>query len=365
MGTVTSVADLIPVQEGWADILVPKDHTRKGPGKVGGGPFYNAAMSTPRHVSVLFLTAVAERVGRVLDGLASTGIQGIRFALEVPTALDVTLNDRREESCELIRRNVERNGLTEARVLCEDLNALLPTERFDYVDVDPFGSPAPFVENALRALRPEGFLAVTATDTAPLAGTYPKTCRRRYDARPVAGPFRHEAGVRILAGFVTRTAARLEMAARPLLSMWREHFYKVYFRVRFGARRADAALGQLGYLDYPDKKERLVGSTGEAGPLWVGPLHDAALLARMSLPEYMPPLVGRLLETWRGEADAPPLFYTTDEVAHHLRISPPSLAETLRRLAGGGFEGHRTSFDPKGFKTNAGWEDVLRLLRPP
>ncbi|MFQ5908730.1 MAG: tRNA (guanine-N2)-dimethyltransferase [Thermoplasmata archaeon] len=363
MGKVTSVADLIPVQEGRADVLVPSDHTRKGPGKVAGAPFYNAAMSTPRHVSVLFLMAVAERVGRVLDGLASTGIQGIRFALEVPGPLDVTLNDWRQESCELIHRNVERNGLTEARVLCEDLNALLATERFDYVDVDPFGSPAPFVENALRALRPEGYLAITATDTAPLAGTYPKTCRRRYDARPVAGPIRHEVGVRILAGFVVRSAARLEMAARPLLSMWRGHFYRLYFHVRLGARRADAALGQLGYVDFPDKKERLVGSAGEAGPLWVGPLHDASLLGRMSPPEYMPPLVDRLLEIWREEAEAPPLFYTTDEVAHHLRVSPPSLAETLRRLAGGGFEGRRTSFDPKGFKTNASWEDVLRLLR--
>ncbi|MFQ5552450.1 MAG: tRNA (guanine-N2)-dimethyltransferase [Thermoplasmata archaeon] len=364
MGTVTHVAELTPVQEGLAEVLVPANHARHGPGKVGGGPFYNAAMATPRHVSVLLLRAVGSNVRRVLDGLASTGIQGIRFALEVPAPLDLSLNDRRREACDLIRHNTARNGLTDVRVLCEDLNALLTTERFDYVDVDPFGSPAPFIENALRSLRAPGYLAVTATDTAPLAGTYPKTCRRRYDAVPIPGPFRHEAGVRILAGFVVRTAARLELAARPLLCMWREHYYKLFFHVQSGARRADTALGQLGYVTLASGEERVVGSAGDAGPLWAGPLHEADLLIEMRVPAYMPAFLDRLLETWHGEADAPALFYTTDEVAHHLRISPPSMAETLRRLAEAGFVSRRTSFHPKGFKTDAGWRDVVRLLRP-
>ncbi|MFQ6012637.1 MAG: tRNA (guanine(10)-N(2))-dimethyltransferase [Thermoplasmata archaeon] len=364
MGTVTRGADLIPVQEGLAEVLVPADHARRGPGKVGGGPFYNAAMATPRHVSILFLTTIGEHVRRVLDGLAATGIQGIRFALEVPAPLEISLNDRRPESCDLIRENAARNGLSEVRVRCQDLNALLTTERFDYVDVDPFGSPAPFVENALRSLRPSGYLAVTATDTAPLAGTYPRTCRRRYGAVPLRAPFRHEVGLRILAGFVLRSAARLDLAARPLLSLWRGHYYKLFFRLQSGARRADAALRQLGYVAYREGKERVLGTVGEAGPLWAGPLHDGDLLARLRVPAYMPASLERLVETWREEADAPPLFYTTDEVAHHLRISPPPLAETLRRLAEAGFTGHRTSLDPKGFKTDAGWEDVLRLLRP-
>ncbi|MCJ2531350.1 MAG: tRNA (guanine(26)-N(2))-dimethyltransferase [Candidatus Thermoplasmatota archaeon] len=364
MGTVTHVEELIPVQEGLAEVLVPADHTRRGPGKVRGGPFYNAAMATPRHISVLVLTVVAAGVRRVLDGLASTGIQGIRFGLEVAAPFELTLNDRRRESYDLIRNNVVRNGLADVRVHCQDLNALLATERFDYVDVDPFGSPAPFTENALRALRPPGYLAVTATDTAPLAGTYPKTCRRRYDSVPIRGPFRHEMGVRILAGFVLRTAARLELAVRPLLSVWREHYYKLFFHVRSGARRADAALAQLGHVSFPEGKDRVMGSEGDAGPLWAGPLHDQNLLGAMRVREHMPAFLDRLLETWRAEATAPALFYTTDEVAHHLRISPPSMVETHRRLAEAGFVSTRTSFHPKGFKTNAGWEDVVRLLRP-
>ncbi|MFQ5918772.1 MAG: hypothetical protein ACE5I4_01840 [Thermoplasmata archaeon] len=364
MGTVTSIGKLIPVREGLAEVLVPVDHTQRGPGKVGGGPFYNASMATPRHVSVLMMTRIASQVRRALDGLASTGILGIRLALEGGAPADLILNDRRREACELIRSNLARNGLTDAGVRCEDLNHLLTRERFDYVDVDPFGSPAAFTENALRGLRLPGYLAITATDTAPLAGTYPKTCRRRYGANPLRGPFRHEVGVRILAGFVVRTGARLELAVRPVLSMWRGHYYKLFFRVRSGARRADAALAQLGYIRSPEGKDRFLGPEGVAGPLWGGPLHDRDLLGEVHVPEHMPVSLDRLLEMWRGEAAAPPLFYTTDEAAHDLRVSPPSLAETQRKLSQAGFTFARTSFHPKGFKTDAPWEDVLRLLRP-
>ncbi|MDX1535043.1 MAG: methyltransferase, partial [Thermoplasmata archaeon] len=161
MGTLAPVEELTPVREGLADLLVPARHTRKGPGKVGGAPFYNATMATPRHVSVLVLAAAGHRVRRALDGLASTGVLGIRWALEAGTSVEVTLNDRRRRACELIRTNVARNGLGDVALRCEDLHALLTKERFDFVDVDPFGSPAPFVESALRGLRRPGFLAVT------------------------------------------------------------------------------------------------------------------------------------------------------------------------------------------------------------
>lgn len=364
MGKVGPLEDLIPVREGLAELLVPRGFTRKGPGRVAGRPFYNAAMALPRHVSVLVLRAVAPHARRLLDGLASTGVLGIRAALEVTARLVIRLNDRRPESCALIEKNARRHGLEDLRISCQDLNALLSLEHFDYVDVDPFGSPAPFVDSALRSLGPRGFLALTATDTAVLAGTYPKTCRRRYDAVPVKAPFSHEVGVRILDGFVVRMAARYDLAARPLLSMWRGHAYKVFFRLESGGRKADEALRHLGHVEFAEGRERRVGPAGSVGPLWAGPLHDASLVAGLRAPAYMPAEVDRLVETWREEAEAPPLFFTSDEIARHLRTSPLSMAETLRRLREAGFAGARTSFHPKGFKTDAPWAEVTRLLRP-
>lgn len=356
---------MVEVQEGLARILVPRRHAIKGPGSVGRVPFYNKVMAFPRHISVLLLDALQPRPRRVLDGLASTGVLGVRLALEVADGFRVVINDRRQDAYELIRRNVELNGLTNATPVREDLNVLLCRERFDYVDLDPFGSSVPFLDNALRALRPRGYLAMTATDTAALAGTYPKTCVRRYGAMPVRAPFSHEVGLRILAGFVVRSAAKYDLAARPLLLAWREHYYKAFFEVVSGARRADRVLGELGYVRYTPGGQRTVGLQGEIGPLWSGPLHDADLLGRVRSRDYMPIEVSRLLEVWLQEANAPALFYTTDEVASCLRMPAPKIRRALEALQGAGFAAYRTSFHPKGFKTEASWEEVLRILGGP
>ncbi len=352
------------VREGLARLLVPEGHAIKGPGKVGPGPFYNATMAFPRHVSILALEALGSRVRRALDGLSSTGVLGIRLALELSESLELTLNDRRRDARRLMERNLSLNGQEGARVLSEDLNLLLCRERYDYVDVDPFGSPVPFVDNGLRSIRPRGFLAVTATDTAALAGTYPRTCMRRYGAMPIRAPFRHEAGLRILVGAIVRSAARADLAARPLLAFWREHYYKAFLEVSPGARRADEALSLMGYVVHDPTGPRAISSEGDVGPLWIGPLHQRDVLKRIRSRKYVPAAVDQYLEVWREEADAPPLFYTTDEVARAVRVQAPALRDVLRRLKEAGLESSRTTFHPKGFKTNATWQDLVRLFQP-
>jgi tRNA (guanine26-N2/guanine27-N2)-dimethyltransferase len=365
MGEIELWGDLVEVQEGLARLLVPRKHTLRGPGAVGRSPFYNEAMAFPRHISVLLLEALQLRPQRALDGLSSTGALGIRLALEVQDGIEVTLNDRRRDAYGLIRKNLELNGLKNAKATCEELNSLLCRERFDYADVDPFGSPVPFIDNGIRSLRPRGFLAITATDTAALAGTYPRTCLRRYGAMSRKAPFSHETGLRILAGYVVRAAAKFDMAARPLLLVWREHYYKAFFEIVKGARRADAVLGKLAYVHYQPLGPRQIVRDGDVGPLWAGPLHDVELLRRMRPRDYMPGVVSRYLETWMEEAEAPPLFFTTDEVASALRIQAPRIIRAVEALRAAGFQACRTTFHPKGIKTDAPWEEVLRVLGRP
>lgn len=361
MGAVAD-GDLVAVREGRASLWVPRDHPTKGPGRVGRLPFYNRAMALPRHLAVLLLQGVEGDVRKVLDALAATGVLGIRLHLEGGRPLDLHANDLRSAAVDLIRRNLKANGV-EAAVSQEDANVLLVRERFDYVDVDPFGSPVPFLDNALRALRPRGFLGLTATDTAPLAGTYPRVCRRRYGATPWKGPAGHEVGLRILAGNVVRIAARYDLAARPILSLWREHYYKQFFAVRRGARRADAALASVARIRWERPGPPVVDSGGPIGPLWTGPVHDPAVLDRMEVPDYMPGAVARLLDLFREEAETPPLFSTTDELASRAGISPPPLRPLIERLKEGGHSACRTSFHPKGLKTDAPWDEVVRLAK--
>lgn len=361
MGKIVQHEDLLEVLEGRARILVPKSYTLKGPGSARGGPFYNREMGFSRDVSILLLEALGSDVRRVLDGLSSTGVLGIRFALEAGGGFEITLNDRRRDAQRLIRKNIRLNGVRGATVSGEDLNVLLNQGHFDYVDVDPFGSPIPFLDGALRALRPKGYLAVTATDTAALSGAYPRTCLRRYGAMPARVTFRHEVGVRILVGAVVRSAAKYDLAAKPLLAFWRGHYYRSFFAIDSGARRADSVLEGIGYVDYLDGA-RTVGTRGDIGPLWTGSLYSGELLERVKVKDYMLGTVSRYHEVWSEEAEAPPLFYTTDEVASRLHVSPPSVDAAMEALVEAGFVAHRTTFHPKGIKTTATWDEILRLL---
>ena len=95
---------------------------------------------------------------------------------------------------------------------------LLKSSGFDYIDIDPFGSPNPFLENAVVRLSREGILAVTATDTSGFTGTYPKATKRKYDSRPIKNEIMHETGIRILIRAVQLFGSRHDKALIPIYS---------------------------------------------------------------------------------------------------------------------------------------------------
>jgi tRNA (guanine26-N2/guanine27-N2)-dimethyltransferase len=47
---------------------------------------------------------------------------------------------------------------------------LLLLQAYDAIDLDPYGTPAHFLDSALQAVAEGGLLAVTATDMAVLCG---------------------------------------------------------------------------------------------------------------------------------------------------------------------------------------------------
>jgi len=167
------------VTEGSVELTVPRlSLYAKGPSEYvpSKAPvFYNPLMEMNRHIAVLALRVYQRRVGRslqVCDPLSGCGVRGLRFALEVDDVDRVVLNDLNPQAVKLARFNVEANGLSDLVVVENlDANALLsrsasPSKRFDAVDVDPYGSPSPFLDSAVRALRNGGLIALTATDMA-------------------------------------------------------------------------------------------------------------------------------------------------------------------------------------------------------
>ena len=77
---------------------------------------------------------------------------------------------------------------------------------FNIVDLDPFGSPAPYLDAATRSV--VHLLEVTATDTAPLCGAHFNSGMRKYAAVPLNNEFHSEMGVRILLGKARKGACK-------------------------------------------------------------------------------------------------------------------------------------------------------------
>jgi tRNA (guanine26-N2/guanine27-N2)-dimethyltransferase len=366
--------ELKMVSEGAVHLWVPAIATSstRGPARTDSPVFYNPAMTLARDVSVLVLRAAGGTGWRVLDGLAGTGVRGVRYAVEGPPPREVVLNDANPLASALCSRNAEANDVTQIVTTSKDrLERLFHRDRFDMVDVDPFGSPSAFIPGAVRAVRKNGLLALTATDTPALCGTKPKPCLRRYGARPWRGDAMHEVALRILAGAAVREAARTDRAAVPVLSMAEDHFVRVFFRVTEGAKRADVALTQMGYA-WPTPDGGVATGPSQpvtkgpwAGPLWLGPLHDVevveAMLADTDGPEG--PRLTRLLEVWGSEAGLPPLLVEANRVAGRLRLPTPRIERVLEGLRERGYVAGRAHTNPVGIKTDAPMDVLEDLFR--
>ncbi len=348
---------LVEIEEGLARILVPPAEWRKGPNSADVEVFYNPTMELNRDISVSLLNTLSPR--RVLDGLAASGIRGIRFSLET-SAEEVHINDRDPKAFELIKRNIELNS-SDAIAHNMNVNALAMETGFDYIDIDPFGTPVPFLDAAVRSLSRKGVIGVSATDTAVLCGAYPKVCKRRYMANPAHNWCMHEAGLRILIGYIVRIAATHDIGLRPVLSYSADHYFRAYLRVEKGARKADKALESIGFLDF----EGLSWKEGrEYGPMWLGPLFDRDILDSMRVEEHFgtKKRMEKMLEIWKKEADMPLCFHESPEIASHLGTSSPPMERILGRLREMRYRAERTHFSPTGFKTDAPPDDIFRVF---
>jgi tRNA (guanine26-N2/guanine27-N2)-dimethyltransferase len=353
------------IREGATELYVPSVHSEKGPGKRIGRVFFNDQMAFNRDVTVMLLKAYT-RARTALDAMASTGARAVRIARESRPDMRIVANDRDSEACEYIAANAQCTGSDNIEVSNDDLRCLLARRVFDYIDLDPFGTPVPFVPAVMQGLRRHGVAGITATDTAPLAGTYPRKCFRRYGAVSMRSPFGHESGVRILIGHIAREAAKEDKGLECLLSFYADHYMRTYVRVVDGGGEADRTIAGLGYIDHdPATGQRSVSlertSARSIGPLWLGPLHDTEVLAGMEAGENLQTRkrCAKYLEVWRQELDVP-FFYDNDEIASLLRTSPRRLESVLEALGSSG-KVSRTHFSPTGIRTDLPLRDVLDI----
>ena len=369
------------MNEGETDFWAYDTSNFSGPSTRRMGVFYNGAMETDRDLTVVILKllrgmgVISESSFTAFDGMGATGVRGLRIANEVGDC-QVTINDMNPDAVELIRRNILANGVENATAALGDIRKASHNTKFDYVDIDPFGTPAPYIESGLASLRRNGVIAISATDTATLFGSYPTTCLRRYDSLSLRCYFSHEIGLRILAGYVIRKAAGSDLCARPLFSYARDHYHRIYFKVSKGAEEADRMLGNIRFLLFDRGTDTwdLVGRNDIhrfnatrtepgaeyelAGPLFSGKLIHSSL-AEVIAGTDLDRICGGfrkgekhkdLLRRLSAEANCLPFFHCTHEVARRLKTAPIQIETLIHELNKKGITGKRTHFSPTAIK---------------
>jgi len=353
--------NLVKVSEGEVEIEVPDFDDSEGPKEKGEDVFYNPSMEKSRDIFVSFLNSWADEKVRFLDGMAASGIRGIRAAKETPVS-EITFNDVSERAVNLIGKNVEKNSV-QANVTHESIEKHMFKRRYqyDYIDIDPFGTPVPYYPIAARTVSHQGVVGVTATDTAVLCGTYPKTCFRRYSSHPANNWCRHENGLRILLAYCAKEAARHNRWIRPLLSYYEGHHFRTYLQIGEGKRSADDCLGKLERISFYNGKweSEEVKREKPSGPFWTGKLFSDEVLKGLA---PLGKLDEELISLWESESSFPPFFYDTNEISSILKVAPPPIDEIEERLKDRGFKSSRTHFSSTGLKTDAPYEKVKEIF---
>eukprot|EP00571_Detonula_confervacea_P016954 CAMPEP_0172302736 /NCGR_PEP_ID=MMETSP1058-20130122/4401_1 /TAXON_ID=83371 /ORGANISM="Detonula confervacea, Strain CCMP 353" /LENGTH=704 /DNA_ID=CAMNT_0013013327 /DNA_START=280 /DNA_END=2394 /DNA_ORIENTATION=- len=323
----------------------------------------------------------------IFEALAASGLRSLRYWKELPGVRTVVVNDLDPVAVDMARENVVRNGFVDDLVVAgahddvgddamnddDDNNTqqqpnisnyhnvrprgiqlqvgdathemyisrLSPTlhpnqsssiqlryqkTQYDVIDLDPYGSAAPFMDAAVQSVVNGGMLAVTCTDMAALGGSHPETCYGRYGAFPIQrSGYLQELALRILLYHMSVVAGRYGRTIKPILSVGMAFYCRVFVEVyddKAGVNNLSLNHGHLfqstkcssfhvtpvatngfvtaqqqqnsGSGDAKDMKkagnvyrngrgpgdlgEPVCGETGApykiGGPLWTGPLHD-------------------------------------------------------------------------------------------
>jgi tRNA (guanine26-N2/guanine27-N2)-dimethyltransferase len=338
--------------------------------------FYNPVMKLNRDISVLLLNSIDKETMQIADILAGSGIRAIRLRKELKKGKikSIEANDIDKKSFNVMKKNIKLN---KAKIILHNKDAnefLLQGNGFDYIDIDPFGSPNAFLNSAIVRLSRNGILAVTATDTSALAGSHELACKRKYWAKPLKNKLMHEIGIRILIRKVQLIGAQFEKALIPIFAHASGHYYRVYFVCRKQKTEVDKLQKQHLYLlfcksclnikkSYHNLDACCKKNMVWAGPLWTGKLWDSKLAGKMlkNVDKSNKELI-KLLSVIEKESKINALgFIDVHRLSGISRKSILPHEMIIKKIKKKGFKAAVTHFNPTGIRTNMPIQSV-RLI---
>uniref|UniRef100_A0AAX7UKW6 tRNA (guanine(26)-N(2))-dimethyltransferase n=1 Tax=Astatotilapia calliptera TaxID=8154 RepID=A0AAX7UKW6_ASTCA len=338
-----------------------------------------------------------ERGLRVLEGLAASGLRSVRFALEVPGLQSVTANDFSAKAAALIARNAQYNGVSHLlHASCRDASMLMydmraKKDRYDVIDLDPYGSPASFLDAAVQSVSEGGLLCITCTDMAVMAGNSGETCYSKYGSVSIKAKYCHEMALRIILHSLDQRAGVYQRYIQPLLSVSVDFYIRVFVRVFTGQAtvKNSASKQALVYncvgcgafhLQRMDTKHSaassnevlcvMVQSRCLGGPIWAESIHDLEFVQKVLSAVLGNPCrfgtskrIEGVLSMVTEELEDVPLYYTVDNLSSTMHCNTPSLLQFRSALL---HAGHRVSLShacKNAIKTDAPPAAIWDIMR--
>ena len=320
--------------------------------------FYNPVMKLNRDLSISLLKVLGKRKIIVADPLAGSGVRVIRFLKELPKGMikQIYVNDRSAAAVAAIKKNFRLNKIKSIAIDQNDANEFLKKRKFDYIDIDPFGYPGPFIDAAFDSINSGGILAITATDTAALCGSARKACLRKYTAINFRNPMMHEIGLRILIGWVARNAEEHGKRIEPILSYSKDHYMRTFVKAKKNGKHE---LGMVWLCDNclsfgERKKCKCKTKMLVVGPIWIGRIGNPKIVKKIN--KINPSKFMDLLQkdTESGLVG----HYDVHEFASRYKLPHlPNLYEIAKKS-----NGTRTHFNPFGIKTAKTPKELLEII---
>ncbi|CAK36858.1 uncharacterized protein An01g00070 [Aspergillus niger] len=352
----------------------------------------------------------------ILDALSATGLRALRYASEIPFTSCVVANDLSPSAIESMKTNIKYNSLGEKiRPNTGDARSYIHLGKFDVIDLDPYGSAAPFMDAAVQGVKDGGLLCVTCTDAGVWASYgYPEKSFALYGGIPVKGPHCHEGGLRLILHGLAASAAKYGLAIEPLLSLSIDFYARVFVRVHRSPAEVkyisgnmmmvyncDAGCGAWSTQPITQTKQKLdkkgnpfyhfgfaqgpvadsrCGHCGSrthlSGPMWAGPLHNAQFIRRIldMLPQAdrnvyhtIDRIEGMLTTAMEEDLNLGiskyPFYFSLSalsKVLHTSTISIDAMRGAIRHL---GYRSTRSHARPNTIRTDAPWEVIWEIMR--
>ena len=385
---------LVEIQEGLGSFLIPDPKTKEYIPRRSDEVFFNFHQEINRDFSVLALRAYGRDNVRpdltVCEPLCGVGIRSVRYALETPSSA-IYCNDLNPKAVKVAQENINRLSnafINKIHLFNMECNAFLQTlsERniiFDFVDIDPFGTPIPFAQSSIKSVNLQGLLAFTATDLASLVGLYPRALYAKYSVSQFDERIGnvHEMATRFLITGLQHVGLILGQSLIPILSFYHRHFVRCFL---LRSRGVDRVLDQTGFINYCRKCQTRFTSALEeknpvcpicdslngsrVGPLYLGKIQNPEFLTSMLQDTHLAKLGTRkrlvkvLTQMSEETLVDTPWSFDIPALAKKMGILVPPLEQVEKALKESGYKYAKSHYSGTSFKTDTQEPEVCSII---